>query len=259
MATAAFITAARLARRKLGPLPSTLRPASEAAAYKVQDAASLILSDSGFGAVIGYKIGCTAAAMQKYLGIDRPCAGYMYRASMRADGVTLARKDFIRPGVECEIAVTLSAPLQVQDTPFDREQVGRAVGCVHAAIEIVDERYEDWRSLDAATLIADNFFHAGVILGPPVYDWRQLDLAAVAGVTRVNGVEKGRGRGADVMGHPLEALAWLANHCAARGRDIPAGSIICLGALMSVQWLSPGDHAEIELDGLGKLSYRFEA
>jgi hypothetical protein len=54
---AAFVTEARLARRKLGPLPPLLRPTDEAAAYTVQDQASAVLSAKGFGAVIGYKIG----------------------------------------------------------------------------------------------------------------------------------------------------------------------------------------------------------
>jgi 2-oxo-3-hexenedioate decarboxylase/2-keto-4-pentenoate hydratase len=255
---AAFVTEARLARRKLGPLPPLLRPADEAAAYAVQDQASAILKVKGFGTVIGYKIGCTTAAMQTYLGIDHPCAGYMYAGSLRKDGVTLARKEFVRPGVECEIAVTLSAPLRAKDAPFSRTNVEPAVGAVHAAIEIVDERYEDWRTLGGEILIADDFFHAGLILGPAIADWRSLDLPAVNAVTRVNGKETGRGRGADVLGHPLDALVWLANHCAARGKDMPAGSIVSLGALVPVQWLSPGDRAEIELEGLGTLSFRVE-
>jgi 2-oxo-3-hexenedioate decarboxylase/2-keto-4-pentenoate hydratase len=236
-----------------------LRPADEAAAYKVQDEACTILAGKGFGAVIGYKIGCTTVPMQTYLGIDHPCAGYMYTASLRPDATMLARKDFVRPGVECEIAVTLSAPLRAQDAPFNRAAVEPAVGAIHAAIEIVDERYEDWRTLGGETLIADDFFHAGLILGPAIADWRDLDLRAIEGVTRVNGKVMARGRGADILGHPLDALAWLANHRAARGKDIPAGTIVSLGALVPVQWLAPGDHAEIELAGLGSLSYSVEA
>ena len=254
-AAAAFVTEARVARHKLGPLPRSMRPADETAAYLVQDEASVLLGGSGFGAVIGYKIGCTTAVMQAHLGIDHPCAGYMYAASLHPDGATLARKDFVQPGVECEIAVTLAAPLRTGQAPFGRAIVEAAVGAVHAAIEIVDERYEDWRTLGGETLITDDFFHAGLILGPAVAGWRDLDLPAVTGVVRVNGQEVGRGRGADILGHPMEALAWLANHCAGRGKDIPAGTIVSLGALAPVRWLSPGDRAEIELESLGALSF----
>jgi 2-keto-4-pentenoate hydratase len=255
---AELIAETRLARQKLSSLPPGLRPVNEKAAYTLQDETSAILSKRGFGPTTGYKIGCTTAIMQKYLGIDHPAAGYMYASSSTSNGAVLARKDFVRPGVECEIAVSLAAPLRAEDAPFRREAILPAIGAVHAAIEIVDERYEDWRTLGGDTLIADDFFHAGLILGPPVINWRDLDLPAVIGVTRVNGKEAGRGRGDDILGHPLDALVWLANHCAGRGRDVAAGAVVSLGALVPVQWLSPGDHAEIELQGLGSLSFRVE-
>lgn len=255
---AALIANTRLARRKLAALPAALKPADEAAAYAVQDEASRLLAP-GLGAVIGYKIGCTTQVMQRYLGIDHPSAGYMYAGGQRPNGATLARKDFVHPGVECEIAVVLGEALHAGDAPFDRARVTAAVGTLHAAIEIVDQRYEDWRTLGGETLIADDFFHAGIILGSAVAAWQSLDLASAVGITRVNGVEMARGRGADILGHPLEALAWLANHCAARGRDLPAGTLVSLGSLTPVQWLSPGDRADIEIEGLGALSFSVEA
>lgn len=258
MTAADIIASVRLAHRKLGPLPAALRPPDEAAAYTIQDEAAAILARAGFGAVIGYKIGCTTEVMQRYLNIDHPFAGYMYTQGLVKSGAMLAPKDFVRPGVECEIAVTLAAPLKVEHAPFTLDSITPMIGAVHAAIELVDERYEDWRTLGAETLIADDFFHAGLILGPPVTAWRALDLTAITGATRVNDIEIARGVGADLLGHPLKALVWLANHCAARGHDVAAGSIVSLGSLTPVQWLSPGDRAEVEIDMLGKLSCRVE-
>jgi 2-oxo-3-hexenedioate decarboxylase/2-keto-4-pentenoate hydratase len=251
---AEFVTASRLAHRKLGPLPPELRLADETAAYIANDEASEILSQK-FGPVIGYKIGCTTAVMQRYLNIDHPCCGYMFRSSLTPNGAVLAGKDFVRPGVECEIAVTLAQPLLAEDAPFDLTRIRAAIGTLHPAIEIVDERYEDWRSLGAETMIVDDFFHAGIILGPAVDGWQQLDLSAVSGAVKVNGAEIARGHGADLLGNPLNGLVWLANHCAARGKDMAAGTVISLGSFTPVQWLSPGDHTEIVLDGLGALSF----
>lgn len=251
---AAFVTDARLAHRKLGQLPLGLRLKDEAAAYAAQDEASEILSGT-FGPVIGYKIGCTTAVMQRYLSIDHPCVGYMFRSSLMPNGVTVAQKDFVRPGAECEIAVTLAQALLADEGPFELEHIRAAIGTLHPAIEVVDERYEDWRSLGAETMIVDDFFHAGIILGPAVDDWQSLDLPAVSGAARVNGSEVARGQGADLLGNPLNGLVWLANHCAARGKDMGAGTIISLGSFTPVQWLAPGDHAEIVLDGLGSLSF----
>ncbi len=254
---AEFVTASRLAHRKLGHLPEPLRLTDEASAYMANDEASEILS-AKFGPVIGYKIGCTTAVMQRYLNIDHPCCGYMFRSSLTPNGATLAGKDFVRPGVECEIAVTLAQPLLAEDAPFDLVRIRAAIGTLHPAIEIVDERYEDWRSLGAETMIVDDFFHAGIIVGPAVEGWQQLDLPAVSGAVKVNGAEVARGKGADLLGNPLNGLVWLANHCAARGKDMAAGTVISLGSFTPVQWLSAGDHTEIVLDGLGSLSFSVE-
>ena len=118
-------------------------------------------------------------------------------------------------GVECEIVVRLTADLPREAAPFDRDGVAGAVGALMAGMEIVDDRYVDYKSLDTATLIADDFFDAGCVIGSPVTDWRRLDLTALTGQTLINGVEVGSGSSADVMGHPFEALAWLANSLAA--------------------------------------------
>ena len=103
-----------------------------------------------------------------------------------------------------------------------------AVGAVMAAIEIVDDRYVDWRALDAPTLTADDFFGAGCVLGRDDVAWRDLDLGLVSAMMAVNGREIGSGVGADILGDPLEALVWLANG-PARATGLPAGSIVMLG------------------------------
>ena len=90
------------------------------------------------------------------------------------------------------------------------------------------------------------------MLGPPVTDWRDIDLAAIAGCTRIDGTEKGRGTGADVMGHPLEAVAWLANTLADHGERLVAGQIVLTGSAAPVIWVdTPTAAAEIELESLG--------
>ncbi|MEN8196358.1 MAG: fumarylacetoacetate hydrolase family protein, partial [Pseudomonadota bacterium] len=127
-----------------------------------------------------------------------------------------------------------------------------------AAIEIVDDRYEDYGKLDAAALIADDFFNSGCVLGEPRDGWRSLDLAAVRGIMEINGEEAGTGTGATVLGHPLEALALLANEAARRGETIEAGAIVLTGSIVQTKWLEPGDHAVCRLEGLGTVSLKTE-
>ena len=127
-----------------------------------------------------------------------------------------------------------------------------------AGMEIVDDRYVDYKSLDTPTLIADDFFDAGCVLGAAVTQWRNLDLSALAGVTRINGVEVGRGRGADVMGHPFEALAWLATNLARRGQSIRAGEFVFTGSVVETKWVNRGDRVEMQIEGLGTVEAVFE-
>ena len=107
------------------------------------------------------------------------------------------------------------------DAPFTAEWVCEAIEAYLPAIEIVDDRYVKWETLGAPTLVADDFFAAGCVLGEPVARAAAPDLLEVIGRAVINGEEVGRGTGADVLGHPHHALAWLANHLAER-RQGPA-------------------------------------
>jgi len=249
---ARLLTAARLAGGRIGMLPADCRPADEAAAYAVQAAAHDILTAAGRGARVGWKIGCTTPVMQRFLDIHNPCAGGMLAGGLHRGQARLRHADFIKGAVECEIAVLLAADLPAEGAPYDRHSVAPAVGACMAAIELVDDRYDDYRSLGTPTLIADDFFHVGCVLAPPVADWRRLDLAALTGTTTINGVEVGRGQGGDVMGHPFAALAWLANSLAARGRGLARGEIVLTGSVVETRWVAPGDAVVIRIDGLGE-------
>lgn len=254
---ATLLADARLTGRRLGDLPASCRPADEVAAYAVQDRLHVKLDAMGHGPVAGHKIGCTTRVMQRYLGIDSPCAGGMAAPTIAHGHGRFRHSDFLRVGVECEIAVRLDADLPRGGTAHSRESVARAVDACMAAIEIVDDRYVDYTRLDTPTLIADDFFNAGAVLGPAVEDWRGLDLATLEGRIMANGDRVGTGRGADILGHPLEALAWLANARNARNRSLRSGEVVLLGSVVQTHWLDAGDHVEIDIDGLGRASAHF--
>jgi len=253
-----LMCAARLERRRFDRLPEDCRPANEASAYAVQDALHAALAAAGHGALAGHKIGCTTPVMQRFLGIPNPCAGGVFAPTVHHERATLRHGDFLHVGVECEIAVRLAQDLPAVGAPFDRAAAGAAVGACMAAIEVVDDRYVDYRTLDVPTLIADDFFNAACVLGAPVADWRELDLAALRGRMAINGAEVGTGTGSDILGHPLEALAWLANARATRGRSLEAGEFVLLGSVVETRWVAKGDLVEIELEGLGRAACAFE-
>jgi 2-keto-4-pentenoate hydratase len=246
-----------LARRNRAPLaPLEVPPADEADGYKVQRALHDLLLPH-VGALVGYKIGCTSQVMQDYIGIPHPCAGGVFQKGVHDSGVKLPASDYVRVGVECEIAVRLKRDLAPGEAPFTAEWVGEAVEAYHPAIEIVDDRYVKWETMGAPTLIADDFFAAGCVLGPAVPRSAVPDLKAVAGRAILNGEEVSKGAGADVLGHPHNALAWLANHLAAEGKGLHAGQLVMTGSLVKTLWLKAGDKVRMELDGLGTVDAEF--
>jgi 2-oxo-3-hexenedioate decarboxylase/2-keto-4-pentenoate hydratase len=252
-----LLAKARLGRERFAGLPDGLRPVDEAEAYAIQDGLHARLEAAGRGPLVGYKIGCTTAVMQRFLGIDNPCAGGVLQPGVQRRDGAFRHADFLRVGVECEIAVALACDLPGAAAPYDRHNVSAAIGACMAAIEVVDDRYEDYRALDPLTLVADDFFHAGCVLGEPVEDWRGLDLSAARGRMTINGAKVGSGRGGDVLGHPLAALAWLANLHAAHDRPLRAGAFVLLGSVVETRWLEPGDQVEIAIEGLGNASATF--
>lgn len=256
LAAAKTIATARRDRTPLQPLSGKVAPRTEADGYRIQHALHDLLA-ADFGSMVGYKIGCTSAVMQEYLNIPHPCGGGVYAKGVHESGASLNTKDFVRVGVECEIAAKLARDLLPTEAPFTAEWVGEAIEAYLPAIEIVDDRYADWQTIGAPTLVADDFFAAGCVLGEPVARSAAPDLLAVVGRALINGVEVGRGTGADVLGHPHHALAWLANHLAAAGKGLRAGEIVLTGSLVKTVWLNAGDSVVMELDGLGRVEVAF--
>src|SRR5450432_505087 len=256
LAAAKAIAAARRTRTPLAPLAAELAPRTEADGYRIQQALRDLLA-ADFGAMVGYKIGCTSAVMQQYLDIPHPCGGSVFAHGVHASGASLRAADYVRVGVECEIAVRLARDLAPSAAPFTADTIAQAIEAYLPAIEIVDDRYADWRTLGAPTLVADDFFAAGCVLGQPVARPKAPDLLDVIGRAVINGVEAGQGTGADVLGHPHHALAWLANHLAATGQGLHAGQIVLTGSLVKTIWLNAGDRAVMDLSGLGKVEVAF--
>lgn len=197
----------------------------------------------------GFKIGATARRMQEYLGLSGPAAGFMARSGVHNSGVSLRFDDFVRPGVECEVAVRLARDLP--PGPCTPQQAAAAVAELMAGIEIVENRYGDLAELGTPTLIADQVFHAAAVIGEPAPDWRSLDVPRLAGRMRIDGAQKEQGVAADLLGNPMNCLAWLAgSEVAAAFGGLRAGQVIMLGSVTPPIWLSGPAVVEVEFDAL---------
>ncbi|MEV0636271.1 fumarylacetoacetate hydrolase family protein [Streptomyces sp. NPDC050619] len=253
------VIAARCEHMSLSGLIKDLRPASESEGYYLQDALPARLQGNGFGPRVGHKIGCTTQVMQEYMKVPHPCAGGVYESTVRFMNGTFRLSDFVRVGVECEIAVRLAEDLTSRGAKFSRRDVAQAIASCMVAIEVVDDRYADFRSLGAPALIADDFFGAGCVLGAEVADFDPFDLGGVSASMVIDGAEVGTGVGSDVLGHPLDALVWLANNAAHREcRGLRAGEFVLLGSLVQTKWLDGPCEIRAINDPLGEITARFE-
>ncbi len=254
---AALIATARLERRPLDPLPAESRLQDVAEGYATQDIVHRKLAEAGRGARVGYKIGCTTVTMQEILGIPHPCAGGILASDSYRSGATLHLDDYVKAGIEVEIAMQMSGDLPAHLAPFDRETVAAAIGACMASLELIDGRASDFKALGLPGAIADDFSGAGCVLGPPAVDWQAIDLATVVGRAEVNGSEIGRGVGSEVMGHPLNAMVWLANLLAERGKSLRHGDVVLTGSLVYLGAIEPGSTVTAIIDGLGEASATF--
>jgi len=243
-------------RGNLPPLPPEIEPQDLGEAYAAQEILQARWAQTR-GPVVGYKIAITTRVMQDLMGIDHPCAGAIFNRFFYESPVTIRRSDYVNVAVECEIAMRLGADLPDRGRPHDRESVAAAVDSCHAGIEIIEDQNAEYKKVSARGLVANNAWNGGAVIGPALRDWRRLDLAALAGIMTIDDVEQGRGRGADVLGHPLNALAWLANNRVERGRPLRKGMVVLTGSIVSTKWPKAGETVRSSIEALGEAVARF--
>ena len=247
---------ARLFRehRQIDILPVEHMPVDLDEAYAIRQAFEEIEVARGRGAVAGYKIGLTTPIMQQLCGVDEPVYGAIFAGEVHHSPAALAVGNYCRLGIETEIAERLGADLPQGGAGGSwREHVAGAVESCMAAIELLEDLRHDYKRLSAAAMVAGNVWNAGVVLAAPVTDWRRLDLSQLTARLTINGREIGRGTGGDVMGNPLNALAWLAETLAAAGTPLKRGMIVMTGSMVPIQFPSPIDRAVVAVDGLGSV------
>lgn len=239
------------ARAPLRELPAECRPATLDDAYAIQSELSRRLANGPAGRTAGWKIGCTTEVMQAYLGIGHPCAGRLYANQIRREHARLVAAEYLQLGLECELAVSLAYDLEAGPEPFDAMHVESAVDCVYASVEVVEHRFVDFELAGAPSLTADDFFSAGAVIGEPVRFADLPELGQLRGGFALNGAApEHTGSGAAILGAPLRALAWLANHACAVGCPLRAGELLTLGSVVKTIYPAAGDTVTAQFDGL---------
>jgi 2-keto-4-pentenoate hydratase len=243
---ARWIADAHARREPYANLPEALAPPSVADAYAAQEALHALWTPAE-GPIAGLKIATTTKVMQQLMGIDHPCGGAIFANRIHASPATLSRSRYVNLVIECELAVRLGADLAKAATPWTRERARAAVEAVMPAFELIEDRNAVYRATKALSLIADNAWNGGIVLGAERTPPAGL-LDGIGGRVRVDGRETGSGRTDDPMG----ALAWVANLAADRGRPLRKGMVVITGSVIATFPVKAGDTVVFELDGLGE-------
>jgi 2-keto-4-pentenoate hydratase len=237
----------------INPLPALLPGLGLADAYAIQR--DNIDHRKATGAtVIGHKVGLTAAAMQRLLGVDEPDFGHLMDDMVHPDGGAVPATAYCQPRVEPEICFRLARPLRGPGVTV--ADVLAATDAVAPALEIVDSRIRDWK-ITLVDTVADNASSAGLVHGPWTPIHQVPDLAEITVDLLVGGEPVATGSGRDVLGHPAAAVAWLANTLAAFGTALESGHVVLPGAMTTAPFASAGQHVEARFSALGQVSVTF--
>lgn len=189
------------------------------------------------------------------LNVNRPDFGHLLSGMVYQDGDTIPMKNLILPRAEGEIAFVLKRDLT--GPGVTAADVMAATEGVMACFEIVDSRIDNWQ-IKIQDTVADNASCGVFVLGDKLVDPRHVDLALAGMVLEKNGDIIGTGAGAASMGHPANAVAWLANTLGEFGIPLKAGEVILSGSLAALVPVVSGDYLRVSIGGIGGCSVRFQ-
>jgi 2-keto-4-pentenoate hydratase len=218
-------------RARFAPLAGDLRPADLGEAYDAQEALHGRLADRR-GALAGRKIALSNPDMQKMCGIDHPLFGAAFGNDVHESGSRVSLGDFVHLGLEFELALCASVDAGPREAPWTAETAREVLGEVRPAFELIEDRAADYASLDPLTMVADNAWCGGVVLGAPL----PAGFDPTAGPSRllIDGVEAEVG---DVSAaSPLESFAAVLNHLRDRGQVLKAGQFVITGSALRTRF-----------------------
>jgi 2-keto-4-pentenoate hydratase len=216
-------------------------------AYAIQDALRVELGRRGQGP-IGWKLGATSPSGQAVMGVKEPAAGFLM-ARRHATGAEVSAGEFVSLGVEAEVAfrmrTRLAGPGVTPDTA--RPAVEGAV----AALEVLDFIFSG--KPPVADFVASSVIAKAIVLGSPVTPLSEFDVSREEVVFEHNGEVVGTYTAGEVMGDPLNALVWLANHLATRGLALQPGDVVMAGAISRMLRPKAGDTIRARFAHLGSV------
>jgi len=247
---------------RIAALRDEIRPFTREEGYAIQ----ALLEPRSTRPLFGWKIAATSKAGQAHINVDGPLAGRLLAERAFESGARLRFGANHMKVAEAEFAFRMAVDLPPRPAPYTVDEVLRSVATLHPAIEIPDSRYDDFTSVGAAQLIADNACAHEFVLGTPAPDsWRSIDLAAHRVIGSVRGAAlpgppslEREGIGANVLGDPRIALTWLVNELSQIGVTLRAGQVVTTGTCLTPLPIATGDRVSMDFGALGSVSVVFD-
>jgi 2-keto-4-pentenoate hydratase len=232
------------------PLPSP--PVALDTGYRMQDRLREALVAAG-ERVIGWKAGLTSRTTQEFLGIPHPVSAFLLGDGVYATGDTVPLSRFAELVVEAEIAFLMKRDLAGPGVTSATAML--AVEGAVPALELPDLRWDGKPT--GGDLVADGVSGNALVLGQPVTPILGLDLGLEGVVYEMNGQIMATNTAAEVLGNPLNSLAWLANNLGERGLGLRAGDVVMSGSISTLLRPKAGDVVTARFTRLGSVSARF--
>ena len=202
----------------------------------------------------GHKVGLTSGPMRRQMGVEESDFGHLTDTMFHTDAEPIRLRRYLQPRIEPEIAFVLSRDLA--GPGVTAADAAAAVEFVLPALELIDSRIKDWK-ITLPDTIADNASSGGVVLGSTPTKLDSVDLALTGCLLARDGRVVDTGAGGAVLGHPLNALVWLANTIAAHGVTLRAGDVVLPGSITASMPVTPGQTVTATYGGLGRVTAVF--
>jgi 2-keto-4-pentenoate hydratase len=216
----------------------------------------LALLDHYYRDRVGYKAGLTNPAVQKRFNATSPVWGVLYEKMLLPNGSSIEAAFGARPLYEADLLVRVSdARINQAKTPDD---VIQAIDQVIPLMELPDLVVQAPPQLNGGAITAINVGARYGVLGQPIaVPVTRGERFALANamrdmtvVVKADGAEVDRGKGSDVLEHPLNAVVWLAGDLARHGLALEPGDLVSLGSFSRLLPPKPGMKASVEYLGL---------
>jgi 2-oxo-3-hexenedioate decarboxylase len=211
----------------------------------------------------GRKLGFTNAGLWAQYNVDRPLWAHIYEDGVyfANDGLAeISLRGTLQPRMEPEIVLAVRGPIP-PDAQSD-EEILRYVEWMALGFELVDCHYADWR-FTFADGVADFGLHRGLVVGEPCPVTARMipqlaeQLRSFRLTLSSDGEQLAEGSGANVLGSPARALAFLRDTLAAQPDSEPLapGEVITTGTVTPAFAVRPGLTWVSEVNGidLGRL------